>query len=436
MASHYSRQRSRYKIAPQYDNLIRTGYVTGTYGPYKTNEVFEQISDYVIPNYHEKIGRGQIINNPCNYSKTTLESKGSGYGTYARVTNSDEYQISGPLTQYRDCKPTWSELSVTSRASIAMLYAIGHMDSTPYAFGEDVGEIAETLKFLRSPLSGLRKLARHIARQAEDVNVKRLKTVKGRKRAYKRYARANDVAGYRPRTSEKYAPGVSHTADTLLEWQFAVAPLVRSTVDLWESVAVPRPPLRARRIARGFSSDQASKAGKTTKVKSSNWKVFTEHNQTLSKSYRASILYEVSNPVDDWRRTYGLRNKDLPLTAWQLLPLSFMVDRLLNVSASIKAITNLSDPSVKILSGSVSSKVERTEAYQLVKEEINGWVCSAVGEEVIWKQFDYDRVRWTPSYRDTLPPFNKGGLVESATNTAELIALICKDLTKASKLNL
>jgi len=209
-------------------------------------------------------------------------------------------------------------------------------------------------------------------------------------------------------------------ADTWTAYRFAALPLSRSLVDAvsfaWEGVK-KHPP---RRTARGFnvniseSNDSVVLDGRTF-----------DRTCTVNERLKASILWTGENQKHDWRYELGLRNKDIPETLWQLLPLSFMVDRVSNISNSIRAVTNLLDPSLSILAGSVVRRSEVTQTIRLSKHSASGWDISIANPSTITqKSFVYERSTWNPSLSDIRPGFQPAGLVEDFTKTADLLAII------------
>jgi hypothetical protein len=272
--------------------------------------------------------------------------------------------------------------------SRAKLLALRNVDKTPYAFGEDIGELKETLELIRHPFSTIASSAKRFR-----------SLVKARKKKF-RWSHAKAVAS------------------VWLEYRFAWSPLVRSAysaVDAYMSTK-KTPPVRR-------SSDQTLDFQGQESDTVQNGSVF---DRTVTQSYsgHASILYEVHNPLYDWKWRLGLRAKDIPLTAWQLARLSFMVDRVYDISSFIGGVTNLIDPNVKILAGSYTTRNEVETTLKLVDYDNPSSVSYTIsGNTNVRKTFRYHRVVWAPSFADTIPELSLRNLVNDATKIADLTSI-------------
>jgi len=145
-------------------------------------------------------------------------------------------------------------------------------------------------------------------------------------------------------------------------------------------------------------------------------------------SIHAQILYTVTNPLDNVRWKLGLRTRDIPHTLWQLLPYSFMVDRVVNVSDLISGFTALTDPDVHILSGSITERTEDINTVQIVDRQNPTFTFSFAADIYEEKQFSYGRSPWRPSVFDTVPNIDVRNLVNTATKMTDLAALILQRL--------
>lgn len=154
-------------------------------------------------------------------------------------------------------------------------------------------------------------------------------------------------------------------AEVWLTYRFAVTPLVRSTMDLIEyfdsNFKPTRPP---RQVARGIVKTRHYHAYDHELVYIAPSDVDTIHVvEKRTGTTRAYIVYTIDNPVADWRFHLGLRTSDIPHTLWQLLPYSFMIDRMVDISKAVKALTNLANPGLHILAAGVVDKTEDSFTY-------------------------------------------------------------------------
>lgn len=375
------------------------------------------MTDVVTPNYQQKIADGHIINNPCVYTMLSTSSSGSGSIHYENV--SWEYYLNGPVTRFRSGDSTLpgfrDNLAVSQPTDLrarAKQQAIANIDSTPYAFGEDSLELRETIRFLKSPFGSLLNLSR------------------GFKSSYKKRKRLYRLQTYKPTDKllkhlEEAYGNVNKAdwrllkahADTWLQYRFAASPLVRSCIDVLDAYSSVPVTLPERLSSRGIqtATEQASKTETYTD------QTFDQLHM-MSWDVKASILYEVSNPIRDWRYRLGFRAKDWPTTFWQVMPYSFMVDRVVDVTSFSKGVINLLDPKVKILSACVREKTLDRYTHQLTSG--GPYAVTTNGEVVVDDEFIYDRQPWNPSIRDTVPTQTWGYLVKDATHVLDLASLI------------
>lgn len=169
---------------------------------------------------------------------------------------------------------------------------------------------------------------------------------------------------------------------------------------------------------RGYSSQTSSVAGNSVYN-------YMDINKNLNGMWRAGIFYRLKRPSDGVRFKYGIRGEDLPEGLWAIVPYSFMVDRVVDVSGAIRAATNLADPNIQILAGYVTHSVKRdvffaSRSYSVVTgtmtETGTGDLCSNFKTEVTRKP-------WLPSYGDVKLPANLPDLTNSFTKVADLVAL-------------
>lgn len=150
----------------------------------------------------------------------------------------------------------------------------------------------------------------------------------------------------------------------------------------------------------------------------------------------AGILYSVSNPLQGFRFKYGLRNKDIPVTIWAVVPYSFMIDRVFHISAALRAVTNLADPDVHILAAWSRSKIEDEETLSFD----SNWTYpnSVPGVATVYvegskhknKTFSYTRDVWKPTVADAIPPATYAKFVDSFTKLADITAITHTLLSK------
>lgn len=414
-----ARSRSR-QIGPTPTD-VTTSYAVGSgpspIGNYDIATRDESIDDYVTDNYSNRIARGEIINNPCVYrSVSTTEGLSSltsfqppFTGTTVTVTQT------GPNTAHNmsNTGTGYLQLPNVTEADIAKakLQAVANIDSTPYAFGEDALELRETIKFLKRPLTGIHDLT--------------VAWKKRRRKLSRRHELVNQIRASAKRKKRKPRYLDQELAKATLEFQFAASPLYRSVMDIIEVYSSKKETLPPRLTSRGFDVNTSESSDFHKSVSGHNF----DRISSRELKVKASILYQVNNPIYDWKYRLGFRVKDVPTTLWQVVPLSFMVDRMFDVSSFSKGIINLLDPNVEILAASVVNRSTVLKQCTYTHYDTNAsWSATGSGQPRKYEEFTYNREVWAPSFRDTIPSLHLEGLVKSATNVLELTALIVANL--------
>lgn len=383
------------------------GNPQGTPRDIVNKEISETMDDIVTPGFHKRSNAGEVIINPCTYVKVTEKTVGNGHQKWTR-TNNHQYEYGpGPgLTEYQRQRIPGYVMGYPSPPQppstlwdAAKLKALGNIDRSPYSFAEDIAEMRETLRFLKDPLNSLRNLS-------DELRTSYYNTLK----------------------RKKYLNRTQALADVWLQYQFAFSPLVRSANDLLasfsDSISVPK-----RRTARGFAN-----------FEDSTWDSLdalghrSEGTATTVSEVRAGILYEVANPLKGWRDKYGLRFKDIPETLWAIVPLSFMVDRVFNISSSLRGIVAFLDPNVEILGAWVTEKNTQTQTltYNGYYGSIVKSIDLMVPDTQVKENFAYVREVWEPTINDFIPPVEVQGLVDTSTKLADLAALVLQRLRVSS----
>lgn len=399
-----TRTRSRDVVSPKYGDGLVTRELPGFWkqtefgGPIMYHYSNEGITDKVTSGFHKKIAEGEVVINPVSHVKYSAKSNHSGRYEWTRSDGSIYKESAPSLTSMQiqryphymcsippEPTPSWDMTAATR------LQALGSVDRTPYSFAEDIAEMRETLRFLRNPLQSLRNLSKELS---DDVS-----NLLNRRKALKR---------------------ADAIADVWLQYQFAFMPLVRSASDAIDAFGqqVKRP---KRRTARGVSvfSDSDS-----VEQQIATWLSSASH--TVTTTARSGILYEVSNPLGDWKFKYGLRFKDIPETLWAIFPYSFMVDRVLNISQAVRGFASFLDPNVKMLGAWDSVKKTRITTISWLGHISPIVVSVEVDEPDTWSEtFEtYDRSQWIPTFSDLVPELRIKGLVDTSSKIADLAALI------------
>lgn len=370
------------------------------------------ISDEITPGWKDKLKQGLIVNNPMYMEVSEFRVEGSGTMSESQISNpSNTYFTSGngSLTSWLSYWYGFGGFSggspVNSSRWIELVKTecLANIDPTPNSFAEDVGEIGETLRFLKNPVSSLLSLSKRIKKK----RVRKLRQT-----------------GKKSSLVDRGLDTIDVLSDVWLLERFAAGPLIRSisqAMSAYETIVYRT----WRQTARARRDGVLSKWRDT--VHGTHGQVVdyeVGYDQTLD--VHAGIIYEVTHPMNDWKYKYGLRHKDIPETVWNLVPLSFMLDRVIDISDSIRAITNLLDPNITIRTGFVVTKTTTETFRSAVRTYPNGYNCFISPDKEITKTFVMERSVWDPTFADVLPTVEVGQLVRDATNIADLLALSVK----------
>jgi hypothetical protein len=424
MMIQYPRTRDR-TVSYGHYNLVyyeNQGGFSQTYPSSPMSNGYDQkhISDVVTADYARLKASGAIINNPVSYWSSLDDFQGSGHVVGYAIQDGNWHQWTGGLSYYYlgfggapliQSIPLFTDEDyddVDKLVADTKQKALARMDKTPYTFLEDMGEIGETLRFIKSPLRSLKSLLEKFQKQTLKAS---------RAKSRKRKSRIT------PKLEKREFAKVA--ADVWLEYRFAASPLVRSTYEALLALRHENIPMIETRRSTGFQLKQSNETQEYTFDLNANVSVTFQINSARLVRVTSGILYWVDNPIEDFRRTLGVRFKDFPEGIWQLMPLSFMVDRVFDCSSMLRGATNILDPNLTILAG--WSMVDRGGTNQTTMSkyaDTNMTGISGRGETLVRKRRQFDRVIWEPTISDTLPVPNWSGLVQDISSLADLASIV------------
>lgn len=405
-----NRSRTAEPIWGTFDLVNQDGATIYSVAQLQSSKV-ETMTDTVTPGFQERIANGEIINNPMTFtSSSECVSEESAVLTDTNIVDPSKvnHSASGNVTkQFLEyAYSPWignplDPLTEGNLADVARQKCLAFVDRTPVALAEDLGEIRETIQFLKSPIQSLERLT---------------KAFVDNKNALKYLKKAHPL---------EFAQAM---ADLWKTYRFAVAPLMRSVVDVLELAAnkPPNRPKRQRASGRSRKTDESVEPRVYRATPSWMSQVYVYHALGYRElNFHATILYEVSNPLEDWKWKLGLRLKDLPTTGWELLPYSFMVDRLLDIRSFFAGAINVLDPNVTFLAGSTTKRDLSQYTYSLVHTEYAGLTREISKPDFVqYEDFVMTRSVWNPSFFDAIPSFTPRGLVKDLTSILDLLAIL------------
>lgn len=280
---------------------------------------FDRMTDVVTPRYHERSAKGEVIVSPMHkhvYDASITSSEPFSIyhkGDECTHNYSNSERISKTLGIMGSTNSTYVDL--TRPKSLASTSAWADVNSGIFQGAVFLGELRETLGFLRNPLNSL-------TRQF--------------KKDHKRVPKGTNLHQF--------------YADNWLAMRYGLRPLIKDYQDALDAVDSLRKPLPDRFTARGYSAVNVT-VPYYAETDVSIFGCKAEGIITQEGSVRTGILYQVDN-----RNTFGLSLHDIPIAAWELIPYSFVVDWFLNTGSYISAITPRIG--VKVLGSWTTTQIE------------------------------------------------------------------------------
>lgn len=376
---------------------------TTVLGSYTTLSHSETMIDLVTPDFHNRRKKGELIENNMSYVLTSTTG-GTGSASYQSNDGVNQYSLNGPVTAFRVAQSGVPDLvldfdplpDLIRDARSACLAAI---NSATVATGEDIKEANKTLALLRNPIKGI------------STNLKRVE--RDMKRRKGKLAAAKNITKF--------------LTDYWLEYRFAFSPLVRSVENiLLEAQKTVPPRYNLFEVAHG------RKTGTFKRERTINrgGSIFKQ-TCTVNIKVHAYVRYNLrgSSNFGNGRR-WGTRLRDHPDTMWQVMPLSFMIDRVFNVSNVINGIVNLLDPNVSCLNSGNTYRIETILTTQYIGDDNPEYSKTIAAETIEKKVYSYSREQWSPDVADTIPSPSMKNLVSNAAYLADLTSLILGKFNK------
>lgn len=388
--------------------------------PISYNRSYEKrdISDVVVPDFHRRSRRGELFFNPLLLEiekmylpDDVITHKSVGYEPYTPSGSSSAHymrailgyipqdadfdtgngSLPGPVVTLDES----DEIELRKQASLAFV------DSPQYDFGEDLFELRETIRFLKSPLSSIERLLKSFSKDVDNIP--------------QLYGRARQQLYRAERIAELWAT-----------YSFALRPLIQS-LDNAISAFYDSSTLPLRRTSRSKStlSGTLSSNLSGTHLGSGNKGTATITN-FRSIDFHVGLVYDAPQRGSITEKL-GLRLKDLPKTLWEVFPLSFMIDRVVNIGNVVSSLINLSDANVKIRGGFVVRRSLSTHTVMLtsVTPPLGTTITAFSPLPHYHEKFSMTREAWLPSLSTGLRPLlNPRMLIKDLTSVADLIALI------------
>jgi len=301
----------------------------------------EEMQDVVTPNFDELSQNGLIINNPMFYRST--EVGGTTVGPEFTT-------VSGGKTYHLDYNLNWMQAMGLGFPSTIQLSLGGAEDllievetaaraniiKPDFQGLVSLGELGESLRYLANPLKGAMRLASNFQKKKrvyEKVLNKHLKSQGIAARAW------TEEFTFDFRKNGSYSAALSRTLGDLeslyLEIRLGFAPMVYDISKIADSLLQGVRNKRQTARAKGKRSETQTFSS-TFMANSITYNYTDKTDRDLI--IRSMFLYEMVLEMNGLTRS-GVSWSEVPSAAWELIPLSFLVDRFINVGSFISALT-------------------------------------------------------------------------------------------------
>lgn len=303
--------------------------------------------DFVVPNFRSRVARGEVFFNSMTKTVEEVSAHGStplgwrnvGSSHSDRSTPGGWYNIADMAGNMAESeKDAGSGMDVSRLGVLAGTQARANVNDPTFQGMVFLAELRETIGFLRNPLRSWNDLLNRWKRA-------------GRRKVRPSTAKTMSLASF--------------ITDNWLAYRYAVRPIIKDASDVMAAIEQQKKPPPVRYSARGRASDELHKLS-TGVVPAWYSEITRESTHTFTASARAMILYEIATGYDH----FGANLSQVPLTAWEVVPFSFVVDWFANVGTYVSAITPRAG--VKELGACTTTQLVATHDHVLTREYNNG----------------------------------------------------------------
>jgi len=217
-----------------------------------------------------------------------------------------------------------------------------------------------------------------------------------------------------------------------LTYRFELIPMYNTIIGLIKGQSRPWKKLKKGVRLRASASSRAYET-----IIGSYWNP-SQHEQFSVKHLerrekRAIVFYQLNMERAGIAQTYGTRLKDLPVGMWNVVRLSFMLDRVINITGYISAVVNACDANIRYEGSCLVDRSWKDLEIRLLKHyydttyvvstqpvrEITETVNRSIGPNSVAALID-------PRKLD----FRLKDLANSATKVADLVSLLYQSMSK------
>jgi hypothetical protein len=386
--------------------------------------------DEVTPCYNKRRADGEWFFKPMTSTKSSYSESLASYNRSATWNNGaksniyDYADISvGRHMVLREYLPsiTLSQDDVEEeRMQYAVNQAWANLYSSTATLLVDLGEARETYQMFRHPLQGAHRYLTNALRPRSKPSAKQ-----------RRKVRSFLEETHFSRAKTKARALADAASSTYLEYTFGWLPFLKSCEQLAEALQE----LTTRRIitGRGTSAFGTSDSSDFTRYAYLTWldpglgqAYHYQRAGARSVTYRAGVSAKATLSLP---QALGLDMSDIPSAAYDLVPLSFILDRFIGVGDWIRA--NIPRPGLEVLGSWCTVLTSETivETFNADSYSASGgtgstkWSCSATSGASTCSRSNSTKVRHIGVKPSVLPPLVYGLDPVDLNHLAEYVAL-------------
>lgn len=276
-----------------------------------------------VPGWREKLRSGGDATTSLSGYKA---SAGSVAGNAETILGGVPYRLTGmhmiSMAIPSNDPATLDEAKADAEALSKFNRSIQNVRATVMG-GVVLGELGQTLRMIRRPAQGLRKLTDEFLDIARAIRNRRI--------------RGSLTYAYR---HNKLTEALS---DAWLEAQFGWKPLISDVRDGCKALDAFNTGhgLQTRRVTGRYTDKGTSAEQRTVVGFSFNLVAATRLETSVSFVYRGGMRVAAKNPGDTSLDLWGLGPRDWLPTAWELIPYSFLIDYFTNIGDLILGWSNI-----------------------------------------------------------------------------------------------
>lgn len=394
---------------------------------------YQLMDDVVTENFYRLQAKGKIINTPASRSDIFFASTPFDYRATQKSNPSNGFTVTNYavhliLEGYPYLRDGYGFVAVdeSNLAELAKQNALAKIDKTPYTFIEDLLEIRKTVDLLKDPLGTLKDIGRNLEK-ATSKNLTRRSVQKSELPSeFLRLVKngTKDELAYAKAFASSWL-GVKYVYGTTL---YSIEQIHEAILD--SKIFTYNVP-DARRKSTGKQTRNSKFAGIVKYHESGPGdEIYVNWVEESTVEVSAGIMYVVHKPAVPLAYATGTRLKDIPYGLYQIMPYSWALDRVYNISNTIQGLVNITDPNISIVNAWTKTSRNWTRTRQVASFLNNNYTITiGSGGPELRNESSWSRTPWTPTVSDTRPTFDLNFLRSSATSVVDLLALGINFLT-------